>query len=767
MSGQIPPEMTDWSGGAKYEVRGTLGQGAMGVVLDGFDRAIERRVAIKIVRKPPADDAEGQEAAARFKREAQAAGRLSHPHIVGVYDYGEDARIAWIVMEMVTGGSLKNILDRDERIPLREVVRLTGEVLDALSYAHARGIVHRDIKPANVMLSEEGRAKLADFGIARIENSAMTQAGTLMGTPSYMAPEQFRGEPVDARADIWATGVMLYQLLTGEKPFSGGLSAVMHKVLNTEPPPPSALSSQTPRALDAVVLRALAKRPDERWADAKSFAAAIVASMELPVAAGPAPAPMPVDLPMDLRVDPDDATVVSGPPPIVPRGDTAPTPPRPEPARPGRPGWLLPIAGGGGLAIAGIVGAFLLWPATQPPTPTTTTTLDLQPLDRSAEDRAAAERAAADAAQRAAAERAANERIAAEREATDNAAQRDAAQRAANERMTGDAAAQRAAAERAAAERAAADAAATQRAAAERAAAERAAAERAAAERAAAERAAADAAAQRAAAERAAAERAAAERAAAERAAAERAAADAAAQRAAAERAAAERAAAEQAAARQAEAMRGALAAATAAAPCGLLATRNGPSGIEIQGVIPRSELPRLRAALAERNLPSGSARLDLEAFEGPYCSVFPVFRTALAEPGAPPRIALDGPSPLRGGQFIRMNIEMPDWATHLHIAFLGGDGSVHVMERAAVHPRGARVRFGDPRPDFPGWEVSKPFGTDLLVVIVSEGPIFPLDLPEEPTQAAYAGAVTAAVEGARRSNRRVALRPLVVETAP
>ena len=203
----VPQEIT-----RKYELRGTLGQGAMGVVHEAFDRLIERRVAIKIVRKPAGagDDPEVKEATARFRREAQAAGRLSHPNIVGVYDYGENATQAWIVMELVEGNSLKGRLDKNERFAVPDIVRIMGEVCAGLQYSHQRGVVHRDIKPGNIMMTTDGQVKIADFGIARLENSSMTQVGTLIGTPSYMAPEQFRGEPVDLRADIWSSGVMLY-----------------------------------------------------------------------------------------------------------------------------------------------------------------------------------------------------------------------------------------------------------------------------------------------------------------------------------------------------------------------------------------------------------------------------------------------------------------------------------------------------------------------------------------------------------------------------
>ncbi|NDG50503.1 MAG: serine/threonine protein kinase, partial [Rhodospirillales bacterium] len=263
----------------KYEIRGTLGEGAMGRVLDAFDPVIERRAALKIVRCPAAGDADGAEAMARFRREAQAAGRLNHPHIVAVYDYGEDDRHAWIAMEHVPGGSLKEMLERGERLAMPAILKIMEQMLSALDYSHKRGVVHRDIKPANIMLGAEGEVKIADFGIARIENSSMTQIGTIMGTPSYMAPEQLRGETVDSRADIWAAGVVLYQLVTGEKPFSGGYSSVQHKAINTEPTPPSTLSVTAPLGIDAVVARAMAKRPDGRFATAGEFAKALQGAM--------------------------------------------------------------------------------------------------------------------------------------------------------------------------------------------------------------------------------------------------------------------------------------------------------------------------------------------------------------------------------------------------------------------------------------------------------------------------------------------------------
>jgi serine/threonine protein kinase len=264
----------------KYEIRGVLGRGGMGTVYDCWDPIIGRRVAIKTVRILDHDDAEAAEGLARFKREAQAAGRLSHPNIVGVHDYGETGEVAFIVMEFVQGHSLKQRMDAHERFPVRETVRIMEQVLAALQFSHDRQVIHRDIKPGNVMMTEDGQAKLADFGIARIESSVMTQSGTMLGTPAYMSPEQLMAQEVDARSDLYSAGVMLYQMLTGERPFEGGLTAIIHKALNTTPPMPSEISVTAPTSLDTVVARAMARRPADRYSSAAAFSRAMREAFE-------------------------------------------------------------------------------------------------------------------------------------------------------------------------------------------------------------------------------------------------------------------------------------------------------------------------------------------------------------------------------------------------------------------------------------------------------------------------------------------------------
>jgi predicted Ser/Thr protein kinase len=267
----------------KYEIRRELGKGAMGIVYEGFDPVIERTVAIKTIRPEQLEQSQAAEILARFKREAQAAGRLNHPNIVAIYDYGEVAeaeggdgqRIAFIAMEFVKGRELKDLFDANQRFALKDIERIMCELLGALQHAHANGVTHRDMKPANIILLEDGRIKVADFGIARIETSELTQAGTVLGTPSYMSPEQFLGQPVDGRSDLFSCGVILYQFLTGEKPFTGAVTTIMHKVLKEEPLPPSMLNVTLPPAWDAVVKKAMAKNPADRYQTAWEFSAAI------------------------------------------------------------------------------------------------------------------------------------------------------------------------------------------------------------------------------------------------------------------------------------------------------------------------------------------------------------------------------------------------------------------------------------------------------------------------------------------------------------
>jgi serine/threonine-protein kinase len=250
----------------------------MGVVYEAFDPLIQRIVALKTIRPDQLAGGNAEEILARFRREAQAAGRLSHPNIVAIHDCGEDAGVWYIAMELVHGRELKEYFEKNERFATADAVRILSQILAALGYSHRLGVVHRDIKPSNIFLLPDGTVKVADFGIAHIESSELTQVGTVLGTPAYMSPEQILGLPVDGRSDLFSVGVILYQFLTGERPFTGNATNTMRKVLEEDPLPPSRFNVQIPGAMDAVVRKALAKKPEERFQSAEEFATALDAA---------------------------------------------------------------------------------------------------------------------------------------------------------------------------------------------------------------------------------------------------------------------------------------------------------------------------------------------------------------------------------------------------------------------------------------------------------------------------------------------------------
>jgi serine/threonine protein kinase len=265
----------------KYRITRPLGKGAMGMVYEGFDPIIERRVAIKTILAEFLEADEMQEASARFKREAQAGGRLQHPSIIGVYEYGDVGDMAFIVMEYCDGKELKRMLADGVKFELIEIFEIMKQLLGALDYSHKQGVVHRDIKPANLMITPGPKLKIMDFGIARIESSSLTQVGTVVGTPTHMSPEQLMGLTADGRADLWSSGVILYELLTGVSPFLAESPAtVMHKVLQREPDPPSVLNATLPKGFDAVMVRALAKKADDRFQSAREFQAAMLQALQ-------------------------------------------------------------------------------------------------------------------------------------------------------------------------------------------------------------------------------------------------------------------------------------------------------------------------------------------------------------------------------------------------------------------------------------------------------------------------------------------------------
>jgi serine/threonine protein kinase len=253
----------------RYEILAELGRGAMGVVYKARDPKINRVVAVKTISlagQPPEEEQEYRE---RFYREAEAAGRLSHPGIVTIFDVGEEpeTRAPYIVMEFVKGQSLDKLLSReDRRLPVDTALQLAHELAEALDCAHGQGVVHRDLKPANILLTQEGHAKIADFGVAKLNLANHTLGGRTLGTPAYMSPEQLNGEAVDGRSDLFSLGVVLYTILTGYRPFQGNSAlTVSYKVVNRDPVPATVLETELPLELDYIIGRAMAKDPAQRY----------------------------------------------------------------------------------------------------------------------------------------------------------------------------------------------------------------------------------------------------------------------------------------------------------------------------------------------------------------------------------------------------------------------------------------------------------------------------------------------------------------------
>ncbi|MET0297547.1 MAG: Stk1 family PASTA domain-containing Ser/Thr kinase [Microbacterium sp.] len=273
----------------RYRIDEPIGRGGMASVYRGYDLTLGREVAIKILDRDLANDNAFR---TRFRLEAQAASRMAHPAIVRVYDAGEDSEtqpdgtvrpVPYIVMELVKGALLKDII-AEGPVPVPDTVRYVDGILEALEYSHRAGVVHRDIKPGNVMVTDAGQVKVMDFGIARaVSDSSSTVAETtaILGTAAYFSPEQAKGEPVDARADLYSAGVVLYELLAGRTPFRGESPvAVAYQHVSEAPLPPSEVNETVPRALDAVALRALAKDPFQRYQDAAGFREALDATID-------------------------------------------------------------------------------------------------------------------------------------------------------------------------------------------------------------------------------------------------------------------------------------------------------------------------------------------------------------------------------------------------------------------------------------------------------------------------------------------------------
>jgi beta-lactam-binding protein with PASTA domain len=316
------PLATDTLIAGRYRLLYRLGAGGMAHVWAAEDGMLGRRVALKFLLPRYAEDRQFVE---RFRREAAAAAGLQHPNVVSVYDRGEHEGVPFIAMEYVEGASLKDLIERG--LEVGEAVEITRQVLAGARFAHSKGIIHRDLKPQNVLVDGEGRARVADFGIARAGASEITQTGSVLGTAQYLSPEQAQGLPVTAASDLYSVGAMLYEALTGQVPFDADSPvAVALKQVSEQPRPPSQLNPQVPRALDAVVLRALAKDPANRFASADDFLGALDQAEADPTGsslgdtdsyAAVASAAGPVEAPAAATATPPPP---SGPPPEEERG---------------------------------------------------------------------------------------------------------------------------------------------------------------------------------------------------------------------------------------------------------------------------------------------------------------------------------------------------------------------------------------------------------------------------------------------------------------
>jgi len=359
-------------GRGQYEIRSVLGRGGMATVYLARQASMDRDVAIKVMTPELADD---EQFVARFEHEAQLIARLQHPHILPVIDFGREDKHIYIVMQLVRGGSLDDRLSRGP-LPLPLAARMLGQIASALTFAHEQGIVHRDLKPNNVLLDERNNAYLTDFGIAKMlaGTTKLTATGNILGTPAYMAPEQWRGELVDARTDIYSLGIMLYEMVLGQLPFSGDTPyTLMYKHFNDAPPPPHLANPDLAPDVEAVILRALAKNPDDRYQSAEAMAEDFVTALRAgPTRRRPAPAP---DMERTVIGEEAEPTRAPSPPerttPPTPPGSVPPTPPgnvpltsaappRPPVAAPGRGGLNPLVIGVAALGVIAVVAVIVL-----------------------------------------------------------------------------------------------------------------------------------------------------------------------------------------------------------------------------------------------------------------------------------------------------------------------------------------------------------------------------------------------------------------------
>ena len=274
----------------RYKVVSEIGRGAMGIVYLAEDEALGRSVAIKTILASM-DSTEQAGYLARFKQEAKALGGLNHPSIITVFEFGDERGVAYLAMEYLKGREVRDLIDQ-RKLDLAAAVDIAAQVADGLAFAHGRGVVHRDIKPGNVMVIEGNRAKIMDFGIARVRTSDLkTQTGLMLGSPRYMSPEQVFGRALDHRTDIFSLGLVLYEMIAGAPPFGGNdIHQIMYQICNATAPPPSAANPSVSRALDIIVAKALEKDAAARYQDASAMAADLRACLPELAGAGPAPA---------------------------------------------------------------------------------------------------------------------------------------------------------------------------------------------------------------------------------------------------------------------------------------------------------------------------------------------------------------------------------------------------------------------------------------------------------------------------------------------
>ena len=352
----------------RYEIVEELGRGAMGSVFKARDPAVGRIVALKTIHTAALEGAQSEEYRARFYREARASGVLAHPGIVPVFDVGEDQGAPFLVMEFVEGRTLAEAIKKGERFTLDRVCEIGQQLADALGYAHRQGVIHRDIKPANILMTSNEvygseRPRITDFGIAKLAASEITTTGQLLGTPSFMPPEQFTGSPIDGRADLFSLGVILYSLATGEQPFPGEtMTAVSYKVVYTEPVPPAKLNPAIPARVEAVILKCLAKSPADRYQTGEELAQDLATVRTSPVTSVMQPAPlMPSAMESDATLGPNAVSGALRAAAVATTDQSgarqAPKPPAAKPATPKKFETVFAIAllsvAGAGAAIAG------------------------------------------------------------------------------------------------------------------------------------------------------------------------------------------------------------------------------------------------------------------------------------------------------------------------------------------------------------------------------------------------------------------------------